>query len=79
MSNKTNFFSDKELSELTNIFNEVQKSDGVAGLKIKDGAVSNFVNNGCNLNRFEDFTIECWVLTVLAKLNSLGYEIKKRE
>jgi hypothetical protein len=79
MSNKTNLFSDRDISDITNLFNEIQKSDGVAGLKIKDGAVSHFVANGCQLNRFEDFATECWTIAVLTKINALGYEIKKKE
>lgn len=79
MPNKTKIFSDQNLSELTALFNEIQKTDAAPGLKLKDMAGMNFVNNGSELKRMEDFNTECWTLAVLMKINSLGYEIKKKE
>lgn len=78
MSNKTDIFTDKDLSNLTQLFNEIKKSENTAAIKLKDNAATHYVLNGCNLNRPEDFLAECWTMAILIKLNTLGYEIRKK-
>jgi hypothetical protein len=78
--NKTFLITDKELSELARLFNEIKKDESNVATAIRDTARDLYVENEIKrFNKEEDFTAECWTLAVLVKLADLKYKIVKDE
>ena len=78
--NKTFLMSDKEISDIAKLFNEIKKSESNIATAIKDTARDLYVENEIKrFNKEADFTAECWTLAVLVKLADLKYKIVKDE